>query len=92
MLARMEAEVHTNQEVMRSAVHAFQEKMDAWIANVKHDHKERTARQEKTEVNPEKMEPNPEKAESREEHQEVHKEEAAVKTSGAMKKRHGAEI
>jgi hypothetical protein len=88
MLARMEAKLDANQEELRSTVNAFLGKMDAWIANIKNDRKERTARHEATEANPKNMEKNPDKIKSGAKHQEVPREEAAVKSSGAMKKWH----
>jgi hypothetical protein len=40
----MREEIKSGQAEMRSTVNAFQEKTDAWIANMKNDRKERTAR------------------------------------------------
>jgi hypothetical protein len=42
----------------------YQEKMDAWIADMNDGRKERTACQEAMEANPEKTEPNPEMMQS----------------------------
>jgi hypothetical protein len=61
--------------------------MNAWIAEMKYDGKEKMACKEAAEVNPKKVEPNPEMRQFVEEHREVLKAEAAVKSSGAMKKR-----
>jgi hypothetical protein len=73
---------------MKSTVNAFQERMDASIADMKDGRKERTACQEAAEANPEKLETNPEMMQSVGEHREVPKEEAAVRSSGALKKWH----
>jgi hypothetical protein len=53
--------------------------MDAWIADMKDDRKERTACQEATEANPKKMEPNPGEKEAVVEQQEIPNKEAAIR-------------
>jgi hypothetical protein len=63
----------------------FQEKMVAWIANIRVDQKERTVRQEVMEANPEKEEPTSDDMESKAEHWEIPTEHAMVKTGKSAK-------
>jgi hypothetical protein len=64
-----------------------QEKMDAWIAAMKDDRKERTACQEATEANPEKMEPNTGEKEAVMERQEIPNKEATIHSLRACRKK-----
>jgi hypothetical protein len=64
MNSSLREEIKSGQSQIRSTVSAFQEKTDAWIADMKDGRKERTACQEATEANPEKMELNPEMMQS----------------------------
>jgi peptidyl-tRNA hydrolase len=81
------SQIDANHEEMKPIVNTHQEKMDAWIANMRDDRKERMAHQAK-EANPGKLEPIPEEMEYTAEHREVPKEEGTGKTSRAMRKRH----
>jgi hypothetical protein len=76
------------QGTLVSQMDRHQEKMDAWIADMKERRKETTTCQEATEVNPEKMESNPENMECGTEYLGVLKKEDAVKPSETKKKRH----
>jgi hypothetical protein len=73
---------------MKSTVNAFQEKMDAWIANMRDNWKETMSCQVTMEVCLDSKEPNPEDMQSEVEHREVPMEEAAVKSLRTMKKWH----
>jgi hypothetical protein len=76
---------------MRYTFGAFQEKMDAWIANMRDDQKETMSCQVKTEVCLDSKEPNLEDMKSEVKHQKVPTEEAVVKSLGTMKKQHRAQ-
>jgi hypothetical protein len=88
-MASVASQIDANQEEMESAVNAFQEKMDAWIAEMTYDRRERTAGQETMEAFMGK-EPNPVQIESGLEHPEVPKEETVVNPIGALKNGHRA--
>jgi hypothetical protein len=78
--ARLEA-IHDKTDInqMRLELETeHQEKMDAWIADMKDSPKDRTAYQEATEANPEKMEPNQGEKEAVVERQEIPNEEVAI--------------
>jgi hypothetical protein len=86
-------EIKSGQAEMKSIVNAFQEKMDASIANRKEDRKETMSCQvtttchEATDTDLENIEPDPGTMQSVEEHQEIPKEAAAVMPVGGLGKR-----
>jgi phage host-nuclease inhibitor protein Gam len=82
---RMNVNLRKMKEEMKSTVSAIQEKMDAWIAEMKDGRKEKTARQETTEACLDSKEPNPEAMQSGGEHRKVPKEHAAVKPIGGQR-------
>jgi hypothetical protein len=84
MEARLECKEQTSEDTEPETEH--QEKMDAWIADMKDGRKERTACQEVTEDNPEKTDPNQEMMQFVAEDLKAPMEEATVKSSGTMKK------
>jgi hypothetical protein len=89
-----QAKTNANREemvaMMEATVNSHQEKMDAWIAEMKDGRKKGTmACQEATGAYPEKGETSPEEVESGAEQQEVLKEYAAVKPAGGLRKRRG---
>jgi chromosome segregation ATPase len=85
-MASLASKIDVNQERMESTVNVAQEKMEAWIAEMKDGRKEIMACQETTEACLECKEPTSQKMNFGAEHQEVPKEHAGVKNSGAMKK------
>jgi hypothetical protein len=98
-LARMDAsqersnenpteEIKSGQAEIKSIVNAFQEMMDARIANIRDNLKETMYCQLTTEACLDSKEPNSEDTESEVEHHKVPTEEAAVKSLGTMKKQH----
>jgi hypothetical protein len=88
MLAKMETKMDINLKKMTPTVGAFQEKMDAWIANMRDDQKGTMSSQVTTEACLDSKEPNLEDMESEVERQEASTEEATVKSSGTMMKWH----
>jgi hypothetical protein len=76
---RIKKELKSSHAEIKSTVSAIEEKMDAWIADMK-------ACQEATEAYTEKTMPDPGMMQSIGEHQEVPKEEAAVMLVGGLRK------
>jgi hypothetical protein len=74
---------------MMTKLDAYQEKIYAWLEEMKGGRKETTAWQEAMEAYAEKMETNPEEIKSVAEHHEVPNEEAEMETVGALKDRYG---
>jgi hypothetical protein len=72
----------------RSTVSAIEEKMDAWIVNMRNDQKKMMAWQETMHACLDSKEPNLEETQSEAEHREVPKEHATVETAKASNKRH----
>jgi hypothetical protein len=87
-MASLTFQIDANQEEIKSTVNTFQEKMEAWIAEMKDERKETVACQVTTEARLECKEPASEGIKSEVEHEEVPKEGAAVETSRASNKRH----
>jgi hypothetical protein len=78
----------SGQAEMRSAIGAIGEKMDAWIANMENDLKERTSCRETTETHLKCEEQTSAIMESEEKPQEAPKQDAIVKPVKGRKKRH----
>jgi hypothetical protein len=77
-LKEMREEVKSGQAEMKFTVNAFQEKMDASIANRKGDREETTACQVAMETSPRKMEPNSGEQEAVVERQKIPNEEVTI--------------
>jgi hypothetical protein len=89
LLARLEAKTEANQakmdiklkemsEEIKSGQAEMRSTVNAWIADMTEDQKERTACQAAMEANPEKMEPNPGEQEATVEWQEIPNEKVAI--------------
>jgi hypothetical protein len=94
-LRKMKEEMRSGQVEIKSTVSAFEEKMEAWIADVKACPEVMEANPEKRDPNPEKLEPSPEKMETNPVkmtsvavHEEFHTEDATVRSSGTVRRRH----
>lgn len=88
-LGSLTSRINANREEMNTRMDATEEKIDAWIIEMKDGRKkEMMACQGTKEACLDNKEPNLEDMQSRTKHRKVPKENATVKSSGALKKQH----
>jgi hypothetical protein len=86
--ARMQEDIKSAHEEIKSTINAFQKKMDACIENIKDARKERTSFHGQTEVNSQKTVPDPEMMQSTEKHQETPTENGTMMQVKGLRKQH----